>query len=239
MNKNQLCIATICWARNEGEENLLRQSLSRLAELQIPVFITDGGSNDTFLEFVRSMPNFTLLKAGEKGVYAQAKNSLQAAYQSGTPFIFYTEPDKELFFANHLAALLNNVSADDSLGVYLASRSPKGFASFPRFQQITETTINQCCAEVIGQDMDFTYGPFLLNRRLVASLRHITEDIGWGWRPFVFIMAHRMGLTVDCLADDFLCPEDQRQDDAKERIYRMRQLEQNIRGIVMAATASL
>jgi hypothetical protein len=239
MNKNDVCIATISWARNETEENVLRASLQQLAALQIPVYITDGGSNASFLQFIKGIPHFTLLQAEGKGVYAQAKNSLLAAYKSGKPFIFYTEPDKETFFRTSLAQLLQNVQADDKLGVCTASRSAEGFATFPAFQQMTETTINNCCKEVTGKDVDYTYGPFLLNRSLASYLHTVKEDIGWGWRPYVFILAHRLGLRLESTVSDFTCPPDQREDDQKERIYRMRQLEQNIRGIVLATSAEL
>ena len=239
MNKNNLCIATISWARNENEEKVLTNALEQLASFNIPVFITDGGSRDSFLQFLQNIPHFTLLKAEGKGVYAQAKNSLQAAGQTGSSFILYTEPDKEDFFRAGLPSLLDRVEEAASLGVHLASRSKTGFATFPAFQQMTETTINNCCKELIGDDVDYTYGPFLLNKKLVAYLDKVYEDIGWGWRPFIFTIAKRLGLDVKAFVQDFACPEEQRNDDQKERVYRMRQLEQNIRGIVLAANAEL
>ena len=93
--------------------------------------------------------------------------------------------------------------------------------------------------EVTGKEYDFTYGPFLLNRQLVPHLQKVKEDIGWGWRAYLFVLAHRLGLTLDAFIDDFVCPPDQRDDDQKERIYRMRQLEQNIRGIVLGSNVEL
>lgn len=236
MNKEKVCIATISWARNEGEETLLRSSLQALADHGIPAFITDGGSSASFLAFVESIPHFTLLKADEKGVQAQAKTSLVAAAESNKPFVFYTEPDKEQFFRNDLSGFLQKATDHEKTGVFLASRSDGGFATFPTFQQMTETTINQCCAEVTGKNFDFTYGPFLMNAKLIQALHDVHENIGWGWRPYVFIMAHRMGLMVDAYIRDFYCPPDQKMDDPDERVYRMRQLEQNIRGIVLAAS---
>jgi hypothetical protein len=92
---------------------------------------------------------------------------------------------------------------------------------------------------VIGKKFDYTYGPFLLNSRLVPYLDHIKEDIGWGWRPYLFSVADRLGLEVAATTQNFQCPPDQQEDDAKERIYRMRQLEQNIRGIVLSTTINL
>jgi hypothetical protein len=235
----QLSIATICWARNEEEEEQLRTSLHLLSQLNIPVFITDGGSGDSFKEFVQSLANITLLEATGKGVQAQARNSVKAAYASDTSLILYTEPDKAAFFQTGLPLLLDGFQPARDFGIQLAARSAAGFASFPPFQQMTETTINNCCTEVTGKPLDYTYGPFLLKRELVPFLDHLKEDVGWGWRPYLFILAHRSGLSVKASVSDFYCPPDQREDDAGERIYRMRQLEQNIRGIVLATQVPL
>jgi len=232
MNTDRICIATITWARNKEEEKTLRSSLQQLALHNLPVFVTDGGSEASFVQFLQELPNVQVLKADRKGVHAQAENSLQAAYKTGAPFLLYTEPDKEEFFKTGLFKLLSQVEADNSLGIRLAARSAKGFGSFPSFQQMTETTINNCCSEITGQLFDYTFGPFLLNRNLVPYLNKLPEDVGWGWRPYLFSLANRLGLRIEALVDDFYCPPDQRADDAKERIYRMRQLEQNIRGIV-------
>jgi hypothetical protein len=239
MDKKDLSIATITWARDSGEEALLRLSLAQLALVDIPVFITDGGSQNSFLEFLESFPHFTILRPKTKGLWAQARNSLTEARHSNTPFIFYTEPDKFDFFSKHLPGIIDKIRPTEQCGIWMASRSDKGFASFPSFQQMTETTINKCCAEVIGRVIDYNYGPFLLNRDLVQHLDHLPEDIGWGWRPYAFNMARRLGYTIECSVEDFFCPTDQREDNQEERKYRMRQLNQNIQGLLLSETIPL
>lgn len=239
MNKQDISVATITWARDEAEETLLRQSLQQLAKLEVLVFITDGGSNNGFLDFLKSYPNFILLETEARGVWAQVKNSLSGAYKSGSAFIFYTEPDKHDFFVTGLQRMLDEVMVNERSGIITASRSPAGFATFPAFQQMTETTINNCCTEVTAAPLDYTYGPFLLNRQLVPYLDLVQEDIGWGWRPYTFAVAHRLGYAIEAYTDDFSCPLSQQQDNKAERIYRMRQLAQNIQGIVLATTVRL
>ena len=239
MNKKDIVVATITWARDESEAQLLQESLQQLAELDIPVVITDGGSNADFLDFVQSVPHFTLLTTKGKGVWAQARNSLLTAYQSAAPFIFYTEPDKRDFFQHHLPQWLGNMAVNEATGIITASRSAAAFATFPAFQQLTETTINRCCAEILGADMDYTYGPFLLNRQLVPYLELVREDIGWGWRPYVFGIAKRLGYTIKAITGDYSCPPAQRQDDSPERIYRMRQLSQNMQGLTLSTAIPL
>jgi hypothetical protein len=169
----------------------------------------------------------------------QTHTSLLAAYEGGKPFVFYTEPDKADFFAKDLSGFLANIRVHDRLGVWLASRTAAGFASFPAFQQMTETTINHCCGEIIGEPVDYVYGPFLLNRELIPYLRKLEPGIGWGWRPFAFHVAKRLGYQVEASCGDFYCPPEQRQDTPAERIYRMRQLTQNVEGLTLSTTIGL
>ncbi len=236
MDKNEVCIATISWARNSDEETVLRHSFEKLDLLSLPVYLTDGGSSENFLRYLNSFSNFAVFES--EGLWPQAKKSISEAAKTGSKFILYTEPDKEDFFVHHVSKLLE-VKLDESIGVVVASRSQKGFASFPPFQQMTETTINNCCTEIIGKHIDYCYGPFLFNSKLIPYLNMLEDDCGWGWRPFVFALAHRLSLEVESLQGDFYCPPDQREDDARERIYRMKQLTQNIDGLVKAATIEL
>jgi len=237
MKSSDVCIATVSWARNPEEEKILRASLEQLALLALPVYITDGGSSESFLRFLKGLPRFRILQA--KGLWPQARTSIREAQRDGAEFIFYTEPDKQEFFSYHLQKMLETVTTEEKTGVVLASRSAKGLDSFPLFQQMTETTINRCCAEIIGKEVDYCYGPFLFNSQLLPFLQALTDHSGWGWRPFVFAIAHRLGLSVESYQGDFTCPSDQRQDNAQERIYRMKQLTQNINGIIEAAAINL
>ena len=227
------------WARDAAEEALLRRSLALLAGLGVPVFVTDGGSPAPFLDFVRGLPHVTLLSPPRPGLWMQTRTSLRAAYDQGTPFILYTEPDKADFFAQFLPQGLAETAAGDGLGVQLFARSDGAFATFPAFQQMTETTINGCCREVIGEATDYVYGPFVLNRAVVPHLETLPDTIGWGWRPYAFNLARRLGYRIGAVTGNFGCPADQRRDTPAERLYRMRQLVQNIEGLTLSTAAAL
>ncbi|WP_207492645.1 hypothetical protein [Aridibaculum aurantiacum] len=238
MHSKNITISTISWARNEAEEELLTKALYQLSTLDIPFVVTDGGSPRSFVDDISQLPNATVLSAKEKGLWAQVTESLQQAAQKQPDFVLYTEPDKLDFF-KQLPHILPTLTTTENTGVVVFARTAKGFSTFPAFQQMTETTINNCCAEVTGRICDHTYGPFLVHRSVLPHLLQSKEDLGWGWRPYCFGIAARMGLDIQVHENDFACPEDQREDDATERIYRMKQLEQNIRGIVHSTVAKL
>lgn len=237
MNKDALSIATVSWARNREEIAVLKSSLAALAALHIPVFITDGGSPADLLNGLKNHSHFTVASA--KGLWPQAKSSIEQAAAAGAKWILYTEPDKEDFFSTHLSRMIEETSVNEKTGVVLASRSADGLSSFPPFQQMTETTINNCCREVIGKKLDYCYGPFLFNAKLNSHLALLPENCGWGWRPFAFAMAHRLGFSVEAFEAGLKCPPGQQRDDEKERRYRMKQLTQNIEGLLLATSVQL
>src|SRR5215213_6029001 len=167
MNYKEVAVATLTWARDAAEERLLRESLTFLAALNVPAFVADGGSGRSFLDSLHAVPHFRVFEAGAPGVWPQARTSLRAAADTtDAGFILYTEPDKRDFFRDGLREFISEAPSGEEVGVVLASRSAESFATFPEFQRHTETAINRCCAELLGVEVDFTYGPFLLNRAL-------------------------------------------------------------------------
>ena len=235
MDKRYVAIATITLARDPAEHAVLLSGLETLAAFGCPVFVTDGGSDPDLVRCAREIEDVVLVEPACRGVWPQARSSLRAALASGAERIFYTEPDKREFFRDNLAGFIGEAPHD--AGVVLVSRSAPTLATFPAFQQYTEGVINRCCAEVIEAPFDYRYGPFLLARDVVAHLASVPDDIGWGWRPCAFAIAHRLGLTVQSLARASACPSEQRSE--AERVYRMQQLAESVRGLVLGARAPL
>jgi len=232
MRSDLVSVATITWARTADEEALLRRSLERLADTGLPVSIADAGTNASFTEFLHSCHGFVVTVPHERTLVAQVAASLNAAAKFDTPFLLYTEPDKEAFFAGPLADFIARADGGSDVGVVLAARSERAFTTFPRMQRYTEGVINHLCGELIGRAGDYSYGPFLLNRLLLPALTELPADTGWGWRPFIFLAAHRRGFRVAHITGDYECPPDQREEDDAERAHRLRQLRENISGLL-------
>lgn len=227
-----VCVATMAWARDPGEEQVLRAALAALERTGLPVTLADKGDNPAFTQFARALRGASVIASPVGALVPQVQASLRAAARAGTRFVLYTEPDKELFFAARLAPFCERAPRDARVGVVLAARSEASFATFPAIQQYTEGVINHLMGEITGQPGDYSYGPMLLASELLPEVIALDADVGWGWRHFAVCRAVRRGLTVHLLEDDHPCPAEGRLDEEGERTHRLRQLAQNITGLL-------
>jgi hypothetical protein len=234
--RDRVCAATVTWARTEAEQQLLRTSLLRLAKTGLTIVVADRDSGPAFRAFLDSNAQFRVVAPLGPTLVGQVQASLSAALETGADFILYTESDKALFFRDGLEPFLDGAELGGRTGAVLAARTDDSFATFPPIQRLTERTINELCAELTGSRGDYSYGPFILNRVLVPHLADLAPDAGWGWRHFIFATAARLGYSVTHSVGDYPCPPDQRQEDRTESLHRMRQLEQNIRGLLLSET---
>jgi hypothetical protein len=227
-------VATVTLVRDEAEERTLRDSLRQLPREGLRVAVSDGGSGPEFVEFVRTLASFTVVPSAEPGLVGQVKASLRAAASWPSPFLLYTEPDKGLFFGRRLASFISKAPDAADVGIVLAARDENSFGTFPEFQQLTEGAFNTLCAATVGEPGDYCYGPFLMNRGLTRHLDELKADLGWGWRPFIFATARRLGYRIVHHVDNLPCPPEQRANDESERIHRLRQLRQNVEGLILS-----
>jgi hypothetical protein len=222
-------------ARDAAEAALIGRALEELSRLALPVAVTDGGSPERLLTNLRGLAGVHVQTASAPGLVSQVRGSLTAARGWGPRRILYTEPDKAEFFTAHLRGFLATAAHEHpDASIVMASRSPDSFATYPVSQQSTERALNAVCAELTGLPADYTYGPFLLDPALVDDLDHLPPDLGWGWRTYLFAVAHRRGLRVESIEGDFACPESQRADTPAESAHRLRQLAQNVTGLARA-----
>ena len=231
MNLSDIAVATITRVRGRDEERTIRQSLSTLLATGIPVAASDGGSPNRFVDWLRRLPNLTLAKRGESLV-RQVRASVAEAHKTGKPFILYTEPDKRDFFAGGLADFVERASNAGSIGIQLAARSKSALTTFPPFQRLAEASASELCRRTIGADTDYFYGPFLIRRELARLLFSGSDDLGWGWRPFLFVTARRLGHRVVGIPGDYQCPHDQRGEHDRDKEHRLRQFSDNVRGLL-------
>lgn len=249
MRGDAVVVATMTLARGMAEEEVLRTSLDVLRRSGMPVVVSDGGSTGRFVSFLETLEGVTLAAPRQPGLVGQVMASLRAAREGGALEILYTEPDKQGFFAEKLADFLAQARGSGA-PLAIAARSLNSFATFPATQRFTETVANQVVASCTGVAGDYCYGPFVMRADVAGYLADdLAEDaaagavlpgsVGWGWRPFLFTAAHRLGRAMVHIVDDFPCPIDQRQEDEGQRVHRLRQLAQNIDGVARAMALDL
>jgi hypothetical protein len=237
---SELAVATITLAREPPEEPLLLSSLGALSRLGLRVAVADGGSPAPFVDAIRALPGFEVITTPEpRSLLVQVRAALAHARQWGTRALLYTEPDKLDFFSNGLEQFLKQAATpdapDEPHGVTIAARSPEAFMTFPLTQRVAEEACNRLCEAATGVATDFFYGPFVMAPALADHLDALPDEVGWGWRPFVFVVAKQLGLPVRSVAGNFRCPEADRDESVADRVHRMRQLSQNAEGLIRAA----
>ncbi len=232
MNPASVAVATMTWVRSAAEEETLARALARLADTGLPVAVADRSTSAAFTGFLRRLPGFSVRTVSEPGLVAQVKASVGCAATFRRPFVLYVEPDKEFFFGTPLRDFIGAAPGGGDTGIVLASRSPASFDTFPPMQRYTESVINHLTGELIECTGDYSYGPFLMNGELLPSVAALAPHLGWGWRHFVFLAAHCRGLRVSHVTGDYPCPTDQREETDADRAHRLRQLSQNILGLV-------
>jgi hypothetical protein len=231
VNPSDIAVATITRVRGLDDERAVKQSLATLVATGIPVAASDGGSPKRFVDWLRRLPNLTLAKRGDTLV-RQVRASLVEAHQTGRPFILYTEADKRDFFAGGLAEFIARASIAGSIGIQLAARSESAFTTFPPYQRLAEASASELCRRTIGANTDYFYGPFLVRRELARLVFSASDDLGWGWRPFLFVAASRLGHRIVGIRGDYNCPHDQRREQDRDKEHRLRQFTDNVRGLL-------
>jgi hypothetical protein len=219
------------WARTSREEDLLVRSLAAAAALGLPIAIGDRNGRPEFVERLSRLPHAVVVRSRKEGLVSQITAALDAAAAFRPEMLFYSEPDKQLFFAGAATRLLERARRYGKPALVLAARSDASFATFPPMQRYTECIVNQRCGELFGVTGDYSYGPFLMPRRLLSHLRALPSNLGWGWRLAAFRAAAHEGLPIVHVADDLPCPVEQRGEDDAERVHRLRQLSENLLGL--------
>ena len=220
------------WARSVDESRALIRSLTRLSDAGYPVAVADRGTDRDFAAALQRIAGLTVTVPESAGLVDQVQASFRIAAALATPFVLYAESDKEEFFANRLERFLAAAPSSADIGVALASRSERAFNTFPAVQRYTEGVINHLCSQVTAVPGDYSYGPFLMSSVLMKNITDLNPALGWGWRPAMFVAASRRGLRIAHVVDDHDCPPDQREEDESARAHRLRQLSQNISGLI-------
>lgn len=234
MRIDQICVVTITRVRDAPEAALVASTLRSLARLGRPIVAADGGSPAAFLTSLAGLPRIAWVTTDQAGLIGQIKAGVRQALTSEAEYLLYLESDKAQFVSGPLPDFIASAQADEEAGIMLAARSPASFATFPAFQRRTETAFNGVASEVVGLRADYLYGPFLMHRSLAVHVEQATPELGWGWRPFIFATARRLGRRVDALEGDYPCPPGQTDETDEDRLHRLRQLGQNAQGLAHA-----
>jgi hypothetical protein len=130
------------------------------------------------------------------------------------------------------------VRGESDLGVAIAARDEKSFRTFPPGQRWTETFTNEVANLYFGRRdarADYCYGPLLLSPKATTFALKAPDELGWGWRFYTMALAQKNLLQVQRIVGNYPCPPEQRGEDLPEdRLYRLKQLRQNLAALNLA-----
>jgi hypothetical protein len=230
---HDIAVATMTRVAGGAEERLVTRALQVLNGTGLPIAVCDGGSPASFLRRVSRLQHVIMAPPASGGLVAQVQSAVATARRTRRRWILYTEPDKLQFFARDLAGFVDRALRRRA-PIVLASRSAAAFATFPEIQRLAETAANDVCRDVIGLDADFFYGPFVFSAALHRVVARAPHRLGWGWRPFFFAAARRQRMRIAAEPGEYRCPRNQRDETERDRAYRIRQLTDNVRGLLAA-----
>jgi len=223
-------------ARSEQEQDRLQRSLNALSALNLPIFLTDGGSTPVFQEWLAKAPQIRCCEPC-RGLVSQVRRSVTVA-AAQADFVLYTEPDKLEFFLNELPAFLMSLQTADAppADLIVLSRNQTAFHTFPAGQQVAERSFNDIASHILqSAPGDLLYGPLCFRAELGRELDTIPDDAGWGWRIHLYVRARLAARQVSLHDGPYACPPEQRgETDQASSLYRVQQLVQNLTALRQA-----
>ena len=128
------------------------------------------------------------------------------------------------------------INLNSNTGVVVASRTPQSFSTFPPFQRLEEKMTNQLLYYFLGdkQDVDYTYGPRIISASLINFLDRVSSDLGWGWLSYILLASHRSGEEIHPVTLDLPCPQEEREETEKDKLYRLRQFKEHVNALYQA-----
>lgn len=237
MSPEGIGVSTITLARTPNEEKQIVDSLKVLSKLNLPIVVCDGGSPADFLDQLKKIEGIIITPQPGGSLLNQVRESLNTA-AAAFPYVFYTESNKLDFFSRQLLFFLdeaNKIIKQSHPDVIVASRSPESFSTYPPFQKQTESITNLLLADFLETKIqDYSYGPRVIDSQLISSLNSIGTDLGWGWMSYILFAAKNNRQEIKSLEIDLPCPQNEREETAKDKRLRLKQLDDHIRAILEA-----
>lgn len=236
----RIAVAMPTLARTDEEAQHLLHSISILSRLGACIHLSDGGSVRGFIEDVAGITHVKVQASPEKGLVSQIADALKRASSAMPDYILYSEPDKAGFFAESVRQFVETSFASPEAALHIAGRDPDSLATFPPGQQVTEALMNSLIQHELNRPGDYFYGPMIIRRDISVFIDSVPRDLGWGWRPYLLARCVGADHQFKVWTANLPCPSMQKGENTKrDRIYRMEQLAQNVRGFALGLKDSI
>jgi hypothetical protein len=211
-------------------ENLARKFIENAEKLNIQLVIVDGGSNEYFINYVRSKPHVELIVEAGVGMGKSRRDALQVAMDKyNTLYYFWVEPEKDdLIRPESLTAMIDGLRKDET-DIVVPRRSNK--ESMPAFQTWIENRANKKANRIMekmpDETLDLWFGPKMFNRKGAEHFLNYKGQLD-KWDSIIkpVIEAHRNGQRISSVDVCYTYDESQTSSEKEDREMKRKRIQQ-------------
>jgi len=213
-------------------QKLAEKFLENCYNLNINCVVVDGGSNQAFIDKIKSLENVTLVIKLSATMGESRREALRLAMEKyGTPYYLWAEPEKNsLIEDTFLESMIVNLR-EGLVDIIVPERAT--LDSYPEQQAWLEKRANKRATKImnpaLGKSLDLWFGPKMFNQ---AGAKYFTEyktDLDkWDWAVGPVINAYKDGLRVMPVEVDYQVDASQKETEESDKVTKKKRLKQYV-----------
>lgn len=213
---------------SRAREIVSRKFFDNTANLGIRCVVVDGGSDESFIEYLQTLDNVKIIQVSGGTAGEQRRIALNAAleYEDANYFL-YIDPEKDDFIRRETLEPLVMELRENKTDIAVARRRSK--ESYPKFQSWIETRANKRANKLLPEeytdtDIDFWFGPKMFNRNGADFFTNYKGKLDkWDSHMKPILDAARAGSRISSIDVDYsVDPEQTKAEEADEKTKRKR-----------------
>jgi hypothetical protein len=211
-------------------QKLAEKLLKNCHDLNIYCVVVDGGSNQEFLDKVKSLKNVTLLIEPSLNMGDSRKEALRLAMEKyNTPYFFWIEPEKDdLIKEESLLSIIKELR-EEKADMVVPKRIENN--TRPELQTWIENRANKKATDIMDSSLeesfDLWFGPKMFNQAGAKYFIDYKSNLNkWDTIIGPVIDAYKGGLKIASVPVDYKYDISQKENEESNRIMKHKRIEQ-------------
>lgn len=217
---------------SQVRQKLAEKLLSNCSDLGIHCVVVDGGSNQEFLDKVKSLKNVTLSIESSLNMGDSRKEALRLAMEKyNTPYFFWVEPEKDdLIKEESLSSIIKELR-EKKADIVVPKRVENN--TLPELQIWIENRANKRATEImdpaLDESVDLWFGPKMFNKKGAKYFIDYKSNLNkWDTIIGPVINAYKDGLKISSAKVDYKYDITQKDDEKLNPVMKRKRLEQYV-----------